>query len=71
MAIPVPYSYREYTGDGVGKDFSVPFPYLQRAHVKVYLDLKLLAEGVDYTWTSDTQIQLTTAPQAPVTGATP
>ena len=71
MAIPTPYSYREYTGDGVAKNFSVPFPYLQRVHVHVYLDQKELVEGTDYTWTSGTQIQLTVAPQAPVTGGTP
>ena len=71
MAIPTPYSYREYTGDGVAKDFAIPFPYLQRVHVHVYLNQTELVEGTDYTWTSGTQIQLTTAPQGPVTGATP
>ena len=70
MALPTPYSYREYKGNGVRTDFSVPFPYLLRAHVHVYLNQTELVEGVDYTWTSDTQIQLTTAPQGPATGAT-
>lgn len=71
MAYPTPYSYREYPGDGIAKDFSVPFPYLLRAHVHVYLDTKELTEGTDFTWTSDTQIQLTTAPQALVPGVPP
>jgi hypothetical protein len=71
MAIPTPYSYRQYTGDGAAKTFSVPFPYLARAHVHLYLDSKELKDGTDYTWTSGTQVQLTVAPQAPVTGTTP
>ena len=71
MAIPTPYSYRQYTGDGVAKDFQVPFPYLERGHVHVYLNDTELTEGTDFVWTSDTQIQLTTAPQAAVTGTTP
>ena len=71
MAIPTPYSYRQYAGDGSAKTFSVPFPYLARAHVHLYLNGKELVDGTDYTWTSGTQVQLTTAPQAAVTGAVP
>ena len=71
MAIPTPYSYRQYTGDGVAKDFSVPFPYLDRVHVHLFLDNKELVDGTDYTWTSGTQLKLTVAPQAAVTGTTP
>jgi hypothetical protein len=71
MAIPTPYSYRQYTGDGTAKTFSVPFPYLDRVHVHLYLDSKELTVGTDYTWTSGTQVQLTTAPQAAVPGAVP
>ena len=70
MAIPTPYSYRQYVGDGTAKTFSVPFPYLDRVHVHLYLDSKELTVGTDYTWTSGTQVQLTTAPQAAVTGGT-
>jgi hypothetical protein len=48
----------------------VPFPYLLRAHVKLYYGLslqsggytQLLADGVNYTWTSATQVQLSAAP---------
>jgi len=68
MAIPTPYSYRQYTGDGTAKTFSVPFPYLDRVHVHLYLDSKELTVGTDYTWTSGTQVQLTTALQAAVVG---
>jgi hypothetical protein len=68
MAIPTPYSYRQYTGDGVAKDFSVPFPYLQRDHVHVYLDGKELTAGTEFNWTSGTQLKLNVAPQAGVTG---
>ena len=71
MAIPTPYSYRQYAGDGVAKTFSVPFPYLARAHVHLYLNSKELVDGTDYSWTSGTQLQLTTAPQAAVPGAVP
>lgn len=65
-----PFSYRQYPGNGATVDFSVPFPYLLKAHVKVYLNLvietgaytALLTEGVGYNWSSDNQIQVTTAP---------
>ena len=64
------YAYRQYTGNGSTTTFAVPFPYLLKAHVKVYTgyDLAsgtyttLLADGTGYTWTSATQIQATTAP---------
>jgi len=70
----VPFSYAQYAGNGSTTTFSVPFPYLLKAHVKVYLDLvietgsysALLAEGTDFTWTSDTQIQAVVAPASGV-----
>lgn len=70
----MPFSYAQYAGNGSTTTFSVPFPYLLRAHVKVYLDLvietgaysALLAEGPGYTWTSNTQIQTTAPPLAGV-----
>jgi hypothetical protein len=71
MAIPTPYSYRQYTGDGAAKDFSVPFPYLDRAHVHLFLDSKELKDGTDYSWTSGTQLKLNVAPQAAVAGTPP
>lgn len=70
----MPFSYAQYTGNGSATTFSVPFPYLLKAHVKVYLGLvietgvytALLADGVGYTWTSGTQIETTVAPAAGV-----
>lgn len=69
------YAYRQYAGNGSLTTFSVPFPYLLKAHVKVYTgyDLatgtytSLLVDGTNYSWTSSTQIQTTTAPAAGVT----
>ena len=57
-----PYSYRTYAGDGSSADFSVPFPYLKRAHVQVKVDGALKVDGTDYNWTSDVQVQFTAAP---------
>lgn len=65
-----PYSYRQYAGNGATTTFSVPFPYLLKAHVKVYIGYSLLdgtfsselADGVGFNWTSATQIQLATPP---------
>jgi hypothetical protein len=65
-----PFSYRQYAGNGSTTTFSVPFPYLLKAHVKVYLGFNILdgtfsselADGVGFSWTSSSQIQATTAP---------
>lgn len=66
----IPFSYRQYAGNGSTTSFSVPFPYLLKAHVKVYLGFNILdgtftselANGVGFTWSSGTQITCTTAP---------
>lgn len=66
----MPFSYVQYPGNGSTVTFSVPFPYLLRAHVKLYYGLslqsggytQLLVDGVNYSWTSATQVQLTAAP---------
>jgi hypothetical protein len=66
----MPLSYATYTGNGSTTTFSVPFPYILKAHVKLYFGYSLLdgsytsllAEGTNYTWSSATQVQLTTAP---------
>jgi hypothetical protein len=65
-----PFSYRQYAGNGSTTTFSVPFPYLLKAHVKVYIGFNILdgtfsselADGVGFSWTSGTQIQATTPP---------
>ena len=66
----MPLSYATYTGNGSTTTFSVPFPYLLKAHVKLYIGYNildgsytsLLVDGTNYSWTSSTQVQLTTAP---------
>lgn len=66
----MPFSYFQFTGNGSTTTYSVPFPYLVRAHVKLYYGLNLatggystlLVDGVNYTWISATQVQITPAP---------
>ena len=66
----MPFSYAQYPGNGSTVTFTVPFPYLLRAHVRLYYGLslqsggytQLLVDGVNYSWTSATQVQLTAAP---------
>lgn len=57
------------SGNGTNRLFSVSFPYLLQAHVKVFLNYDVitgsgtqLVDGVGFTWLSDTQIQTTVAP---------
>jgi len=71
----VPFSYAQYAGNGSTTTFSVPFPYLLKAHVRLYTGFNVLTgtfstqltDGVDYTWTSSTQVQTTVAPASGVT----
>lgn len=71
----MPFSYAQYAGNGSTTTFSVPFPYLLKAHVKLYTGFNiltgaytsLLVDGADYTWTSTTQVQTTVAPANGVT----
>lgn len=71
----MPLSYAQYAGNGSSTTFSVPFPYLLKAHVKLYTGFNILtgsyttqlAEGTDYSWTSGTQIQTAVAPASGVT----
>jgi hypothetical protein len=68
--MPTPYSYRQYAGNGATTTFSVPFPYLLKAHVHLYLGYDILdgtftselVNGVGFNWTSGTQVQCTVAP---------
>ena len=48
-----------YDGDGATKDFTVGFPYLDKAHVKIYLDGELTTA---WTWLNASTIRLTVAP---------
>lgn len=61
------YARAYYPADNDGDTvFAVPFQYISQAHVKVYYKLttdvvylSTLVEGVDYSWTSTSQITLT------------
>jgi hypothetical protein len=65
-----PFSYRQYPGNGSTTVFSVPFPYLLKSHVRLYLGFNILdgtftselADGVGFNWTSGTQVQCVAAP---------
>ena len=63
------YAYIQTPGNGTNRLFSVPFPFIVRAHVKVYLGYDVaagtgteLVNGTGFTWLSDTQILTTVAP---------
>lgn len=51
-----------YTGDAVETDFTLPFPYIAKAYVEVYLDGVLQTLTTHYTWLTDSTIQFVTAP---------
>lgn len=61
--MPAPYSVVSYTGTGSATTFNVPFPYIDRAHVEVYVD-GVLRTGV--TWDNASTVRL---PSAPPSGA--
>ncbi len=52
------YSTVEYTGDGTTTDFSIPFTYLNKVEVKVFLD----AVDTPFTFLTDQIAKLATAP---------
>ena len=63
------YAYIQTPGNGTNRLFSVPFPFIVRAHVKVYLGYDVaagtgteLVDGTGFIWLSDTQVQTTVAP---------
>jgi hypothetical protein len=66
----VAQSYVQYQGDGTSTTFTVPFPFIVRSHVKLYLGYNVvdrtfdseLTEGPDFSWTSDTIAELDSAP---------
>lgn len=71
----MPYSYVQYPGNGSTTSFTVTFPYLLRAHVKLYYGLslqsggytQLLVDGVNYNWVNSTTVLLAAAPASGVT----
>ncbi|GDX76242.1 hypothetical protein LBMAG41_13180 [Cyanobium sp.] len=63
------YAYVQTPGNGTNRHFSVPFPFIVRAHVRIYLGYDVaagtgteLVDGTGFSWLSDTQIQTTVAP---------
>ncbi len=72
----MPLSYQTHSvtssASGSGLQFSVTYSFLLKAHVKLYYGLDILAntstsllvDGVDYNWTSTTQVTLTSAPSS-------
>ena len=70
MPAPLPYSYRIYPGNGNTDVFGVPFPFIARQHVKVYINWNAdpsasndaLEHEIDYEWVGDTLINTTAAP---------
>lgn len=70
MTLPIPYSYRTYDGNGTTDVFAVPFPYIVKPHVRVYLNWNPntavfeseLAPGVGFDWAGDTSVNLVVPP---------
>lgn len=56
------YSYKHYTGDGVTVDYAVPFPYIMRTHVHVYVQGVEKVADIHYTWVTSGTIQFTDPP---------
>ena len=55
-----PFSLRSFTGNGTTSTFAVDFPYLDRAHVKLYLNGTLQTTG--FSFVTDGTIQFTLPP---------
>jgi hypothetical protein len=45
-----------------GTDYNIPFPYIARSHVKVYLDGALQMDGVQYSFLNQSTIRFGTTP---------
>ena len=54
----MPYSYAVYTGNGATTQYSIPFAYIRKEHVKVYVNYVDTA----YTYVNDSLVQLASAP---------
>lgn len=60
-------TYERYTANGVLTTFNVPFPYIEREDVKVYVNGVLQVEGASYTFSSPSAIQFLTPPTSGAT----
>lgn len=64
MALPTPYSYRTYASTGAAQSLAVPFPFVAREHVRVYVGWLLsdgskefeLLPGTGFEWINDGSI---------------
>ena len=68
MALPVPYSYQQWTGDGATVDYQFNFDFIDQAHIYVYLDGTLVNQGAaasEWQWDgppADKKVKMGTAP---------
>ncbi|HEY8400391.1 MAG TPA: phage tail fiber protein, partial [Cytophagaceae bacterium] len=53
------YSYITYIGDGDTRLFGIPFPYLKKEHVKVYINN---VPYTDFIWSTDSTLEFASAP---------
>ena len=58
------FAINTYTGDGSTVNYSVTFPYVEKAHVVVTLDGVTKTLNTDYSFTTSSTITFTTAPSA-------
>jgi len=58
----MPYSSAVYTGNGSTTQFAIPYPYIRKEHIKVFVNF------VDtvYTYVNNTTVQVATAPASPL-----
>ena len=56
------YSYYVYTGDGSTTQFNIPFDYIRKEHIKVYVNYVDTA----YTYVNASRVQLAAAPASPL-----
>ena len=61
----MPLTYINYTGDGTTRDYLVPFPYLDRDYIHVYVNNDEIDQA-SLEWLSDASLRL---PEAPIEGA--
>lgn len=60
------YSKITYTADGSADSFTIPFEYINKVDVQVFLNSTRLVFGTDYTFMSDTVLKFTTKPTGTV-----
>ena len=55
----MPYSYTQYTGDGVTSTYSIPFPYIHNSHIKIKVDNEATTA---WGWVGDATIRFERPP---------